>query len=344
MRVEIEDEVFAVSGSSDVEIISIIASHLRRHRIGIIPSFRLNGNRNINKWLANQTAHIREAAQAVLSYGLRAPSYSNGATSEFTVRIGARINNVTWHSDVNSPRVNMPLSQASTLLSMPLYLLLENGRNDWRFIEKIVPETWKATWKLAKERRWIENGGGGGIDELRRWIEVNLSEDYMRRIRTWIMFDNDGHHEGDESASARSVREICEDYRIPYWELKRRAIENYIPLASLFDWAARRRPIGLQKAKIATAQAFASIFSDEQRNFYNLKGGFRAESVMDPIYLGLPSTAFSVLVDGFHQQIAQHIWGDGDDQHEYHITETSLRTSKFDSERESIFQSIFSCL
>ena len=125
--------------------------------------------------------------QTVLEEGLKAPQYA--LPEGFPEPNIVVVNRVApaWPDDPAQMPARLPLLVALELLQRPLRLLLENGRNDWAFLEKVVPKAWKKLWGRAVEKRWLEEQNAGGITEMKQIIEQQLAGDPVRRLRTWAM-------------------------------------------------------------------------------------------------------------------------------------------------------------
>ena len=278
----------------------------------------------INHWLVDQSARIRNRAKIALEDGLKAPEYAlRGGAREPRVIVEMR-ETPEWPDSFDTGAARLSIADADALLARSLRLLLENGRNDWAFLTKVVPEEWRAKWDKAVTKRWIEEHNAGGITEMRRIIEEQLAFDPVRRLRTWAMFDSDGLHARDASQQSEDTRRACETWGVVYHRLQRRAIENYIPRESLYDWAFRRRHKADRDEMVARVRAHHALAADEERHYLDMK-------------------------ERFHTQLAQHVWSDGEvtrDGHVviYEITEVALASDGSGPEREQLFQSLFSRL
>lgn len=348
MIVVLDEALFSVQDTDDFSLAEILGGNPGRYKVWTRPAYRPNAETAVHRWLERQSMKIRERARLVLEHGLKEPEYRlDDGGREPRVIIEPSIA-PQWPKRFDREPAKLPLTEALDLLRQPLRLLLENGRNDWGFLSKIVPTEWQARWTRAVDRRWLEPENGGGLDEMLNIVQQKLADDDIRRLRTWAMFDCDGRSAGDESAKAKRTREACEYWGIAHHKLQRRAIENYIPNEVLFDWVRRRPKKTDRDRKYACARAYEAM-SEPQRYYFNLKEGFKGDEEsnqgISEIYDDPPVDLTGPLRGGFHKEIAQEIWGDNPyDGKSYGIREEALEKNGFGPERAQIFQSIFSRL
>jgi hypothetical protein len=322
MIVTLEDELFKPDVADDADLVELICNGQRRYKVQTRPAYRPQEKRPVNAWLSNHSLKLQEKIKIVLEEGLRAPEYAFQSGAREPHIVVERQGSPEWPDSFDQGPARLPLPLAKAFVLRPLRLLLENGRNDWSFLNKVVPPSWKARWDLAISKGWIEEHNGGGISEMRRIIEERLAMDHVRRLRTWAMFDSDGERAGDASKDSKDTRAACEDWSIAFHPLRRRAIENYIPRETLKDWVLRRHHKSTRDEMLARLRAYCKLPTDEQRHYFDMK-------------------------KGFHEQIAQHVWSDaeksGDGTHKvYAIAEAALLGDGFGPERDQLFQSLFS--
>lgn len=336
MIVTLDAALFAPEAADDIALIGVISRGHQRYKVQTWPAYRSRRDplraAVVHRWLEAQSPRVRERLHVVLEEGLKAPQYMlTGGARESCIIIEHR-EAPEWPDDLVQKPARLPLTAAQELLERPLHLLLENGRNDWAFLAKVVPTHWKARWERAVANRWLEQQNGGGITEMRRIAEEQLAMDHVRRLRTWAMFDSDGRHVGDASTQSEDTRKACEDWCIAYHRLRRRAIENYIPREVLYDWAWRRHPRAVQQEMLARVRAYCALAGDEDRHYFDMKAGF-------------------------HKELAQHVWSDDEKDDKgfpvvYAVREVDLERDGFGSnerdeapsERVELFQSLFSRL
>lgn len=352
MIVILPEALFQEQPTDDLLLFGIFDEQNGRYKVQTRPPYVPQGATAFHRWLALQSVRVQEQIRDVLARGAKAPQYgmSGGEATVIVERVPAPV----WpHRSTGAP-ARLPPSVARDLLARPLHLLVENARNDSGFLNKIVPDSWRARWDRAIAQGWIEPEMGGGISEMLNVIEQKIAGDHARRARTWIMFDSDGKADGHRSSQSQAILEACLTHSISHHSLERRAIENYIPKATLFDWASRRPDRKSKDEKRACVKAYSDMTS-EQRHHYNLKDGFKqdAESTekfakeiqakIDALYDAKLKDPRGPLWAGMHRQIAQEVWGEVEGK-PYMIPEGALEADDFDPERAQIFQSIFGAL
>ena len=186
------------------------------------------------------------------------------------------------------------LERAKDLVREPLQLWLENDRNDAAFLRTVAPAGQYREWLAgAAARRWIEYRHGGGSDlgpklrALDPWV----------RIRSWAMCDSDNWEPNVVSRQVETFRRASDALAsttgprrpaVPLQVLRRRAIENYLPLPGLRYWANDRRGTAReQRLKrtefvdgVGRLDAHSTPFN--LRHYYHMEKGFGAEPAAIP--------------------------------------------------------------
>ena len=338
----LRDELFAGEETDDLALLALLGEQRGRYKVRLEPAYRPRGKTAFHRWLAAQSPRVQETIHLVLELGLKEREFRvpHGEPKVIVERRAAPV----WPDSFVDGPVRLPLEVAKDLLTQPLRLLLENVRNDWGFLKKVAPSVWEDRWSRAIEKRWIQPESGGGVTEIPNIIREQIAEDHPRRLRTWVMFDSDGRQDGHRSGESQRALEACQEWKISHHPLRRRAIENYIPRDTLFDWARRQRR-ELREEKLECVRAFCSLTA-EQRHYYNLKGGFKADSEsgqgVSAIYGQVQPSG--PLWTGLHRNLAQDVWGEDPDANPFAVPETALENDGFGLERAQIFQSIFGML
>jgi hypothetical protein len=308
-------ELFEGEETDDLALLRIFDEGRGRYKVRTKPAYRPRSETTFHRWLTRQTPRVQDQIRIVLERGLKETEFDIPG-GEPTIIVERR-SAPAWPDNLAKGQVKLPLDKASDLLKRPLRLLLENGRNDWGFLNKVVPSDWRERWDRAIEGRWIEQENGGGITEMRKIIEHQISLDHARRVLTWVMFDCDGSKPGESSDDSRKARDACEQWCVAHHALVRRAIENYIPEETLREWA-RRRTRADRKEMQQRVEAYVAM-REEERHYYNLKAGI-------------------------HGDLAQDIWGEDPDKNPYVVKESALDKDGSGPERTRMLQSIFSLL
>jgi hypothetical protein len=209
------------------------------------------------------------------------------------------------------------LEDSLKLLNEKIAILLENATNDWNFLLSIM---------LPMDRRLIQSyvsEGGvsvlhGGGTTLGEQLKQRTDEPW-KCFRTFVLFDSDRLHPDEfhsdwttERPNKNSVS--CHAYEwekqakryMPnrYWMLQRRFIESYMP----------RNELRIGKNKDINEEAINIFFSMSQseRWYYNMKGGFSAESNRDDcersrnLYIDLSDEHKAFLNKGFGKGLGKH--------------------------------------
>ncbi len=101
---------------------------------------------------------------------------------------------------------------------------------------------------------------------------------WIRRLRSWVMFDRDAHPDdpAQPSATSETLRDLCalmtRPRAFPGHQLGRRTIENYLPPEALSTWAESGDARPERRGRVA---AFNSTdFGAARRACFAMKYGF----------------------------------------------------------------------
>lgn len=272
MRVVLQDEVFG-SHADRLELLHIFAfGYQNRHQILTEPMYQPEkegrSDSGLRDWMSSLPVGLREEVEFTLKMGIAALSEAK-TKDEIEVVSGKESN---WSG--STPQLTV--EDARRLLGRSLHLLVENARNDRQFLETmgrrlLGPEYWEPLQEAVNEQ-WLHYEHGGGIGSMKNAVE-ELADDPVAGIRTWVMFDSDAPKPGKPSEQSESLLEACEQCEVDHHQLRRRAIENYLPQSALE--ASAQSVSGRSKtARREAAAAFAEM-NQEQRNHFDMKKGFR---------------------------------------------------------------------
>lgn len=368
MIVILKEELFEGPNTADMPLVSLIAKGLKRHKIRLDPAYLPSGETVFHTWLARQEQELQEQIRLSLRQGALDPDYVpilRDSTESISrdptepIVVVERRDRPLWpdslaeDSEINA---RLPLEVAIQFLERPLRVLLENGRNDWSFLCKIIPAKWRERWNQATNQGWIEPQNAGGLTEIPKILSRLVVGSDSERLRLWVMFDSDGRAPGHCSEQARDAIKACEDWSVPYHLLERRTIENYLPKSALHDWTTRRPDHTVRSQKFETLGAYCKM-TPTQRHHYNIKEGFARdargeleEAVLNAVEALYPAPLWDAagpLFHGFHKSLGQDVWGDDPDKkpHEiYLIAEEALVAEGFEQERARLAQAIFGML
>lgn len=110
-----------------------------------------------------------------------------------------------------------------------------------------------------------------------KYVE-EISKQPERYLRNWVLFDSDAKRPKIVDKKSKNVVKACGQL-ICYHQLRRREIENYLPLAALWMWTTTplsqerrvsRKEITSRRKRVT---AFKKL-SVKQRHHFNMKDGF----------------------------------------------------------------------
>lgn len=182
----------------------------------------------------------------------------------------------TGASNINgAPPWDITASAAADIVDQhSLRLILENNESDLRFVSSTLP-----SFRQWERDGWIEPVMGGG-SAMAAEIQA-VSNDPVRRWRTFFMFDSDRLHPnelhsawnppGGDGCQGHVFEQACAGLPQGRWHrLSRRSIENYLPDSVL-------SPVD----PTATATLFSASVGP-MAHFYNMKTGLSGDGVHPP--------------------------------------------------------------
>jgi hypothetical protein len=349
MIAEVEEAVFSSSRTTCLELLAIVElCSSDRHILLTDPVWDPGNLPIIDAWLASWPQPLGAEIKLVLDEGPVAFARRTKTTSR--IRIVDAV-----ASDFRHAIPLLTVSDALRVLSAPLRLLLENGRNDGAFLKKMIPPQWRQSFIDALESRWAELETGGGITELALRVK-QLAKDPRAWMRLWVMFDSDARDPNVPSTQSVRAAAACasctEPWSVVPLQLGRRAIENYLPPTALFGWAELASGPEKKRRREA-AEAFRDL-SPAQRAHYNMKSGLFGElprqrrewyiqqqstqlqpQDLEPLFRALPEESVRRLHSGFGPDVAS-LYGD-----DVVLSEAMLAREISHQERAALLQSLF---
>jgi len=261
----LQERVFASTRTNQLELLKLISvCESGRHVLVTNPPYVPGGSPILDAWLEDLPLPVGAHVRLLLEFGLLELAGKTAAAPRI------RVSDVTACNWESTEPV-LTVEDAARLLNMPLKLLVENRRNDGAFLRKLTPPSYRAVLERALERGWVELENGGGIGELRRRVEEAQYKP-MHHTRLWVMVDSDAREPDKPSGASDKVIEAClkvfQPWPLPARQLRRRSIENYLPLKSLQGWASRKGANGRE-----VVDSFIRL-SQNQRHHFNMKSGF----------------------------------------------------------------------
>jgi hypothetical protein len=164
----------------------------------------------------------------------------------------------------NSPTTADDLSplEGARCLSMPALVAVENRESDGAFLRAIATAYGRAELLGAMDVGWCDLEQLGGYGEIEKALNYHLP----RRpgpCRVFVLADSDRQYPGHRTPTIDKIESACTARGVPFYILEKRKIENYIPLVLLDKLKRRDRFRAFQR------------LTPEQRDYYEMKGGFR---------------------------------------------------------------------
>lgn len=291
MKVEIAESLFAdFSNSSMLSTASRLAWE-ERHRVSVVE----DGSSSFKNWLDQHPAAVSEEWELINDLAIRLEALEPATSS--VVITDVSVSNWT----LKTPHVS--LADGVALLRAPFEVLVENARNDRAFLMSMATIEQRRRLAELEDKNWLRFSGAGGIGEMKMLLETFAYQRSQTRFVTWVAHDSDALQPNSPSMEALEVRNLCNGRAIGHHMLTRRAIENYLPMASLEAWA-RRQP----GERLALYRAYDRM-SEAQRSHFNMKGGFKGDaargSEMGALYDDLSLKRRAALAGGFGNRIAE---------------------------------------
>lgn len=299
MRVLLSPSLFPDARRSSLGVLCEHGLELR-HRLQVTDS----DHPDFQNWLNSVDEMTRFEWQEALDYGDR----DNGLEpSSVEIKI---VGGST--SDWAPPCPELSMEDGLALLDEKFKIVLEGDAEDRKFLECMsTPEQYTMLRDFETKRRCLEFVLGGGIDSMikRAQGDARMPGAPFRR---WYLFDSDGLRPGEASDKSDKLYQSCKDANLPCHRLKRRMIENYIPLNSFRTWVYQLPP-RKQKERKRLFEAFKNLgnfknTSISRRFHFNIKTGFkkgRDASALDEIFGDLTEVEKAALHNGFGEKIAE---------------------------------------
>jgi hypothetical protein len=216
MVIEIKSDIFAEIGNlKDVNYLLSLFSNNRRYgyfcEISLIDSTKLfNSLLNIDRVVIEE--------------------YFNKYISEST--------KMDFIIESNSSSTTFNLEEAKRYFNQPLIIILENRLNDSYFLNAIISnfKNKSKTIKRHLENGWLDYGNGGGLDNITNEVKAmmnsfnNLPKENHKYLRCFVLIDSDKKFPNEAPSQNRvNLFKFLDDFAIPYHELNKREMENYLP-------------------------------------------------------------------------------------------------------------------
>jgi hypothetical protein len=267
MRVILKAEVFASRYIKHLDLTALIKFGVdERHLIQVEPA----DADELHNWLDKQSEDIREECELAFAFGYRLDTDEYGQFSPFTIQVGC-VNEAKW--DQKEPL--LPLDIALKFLSQPFIIFVENRRNDSAFLRATATGWGKQKLEKFLNEDWLKFEAGGGMGEILKYVE-EISEQPEKYRRHFVLFDSDAKKPKMIDKKSQKVVQACSDKFICYHQLRRREIENYLPLAALWEWTKIHKQKDIRTSRRKQVDAFEKLFL-KQRHHFDMKKGFQGD-------------------------------------------------------------------
>lgn len=179
------------------------------------------------------------------------------------------------------PTPVLSTADAVRVCSRPAQLVVENGRNDPKFLLAFARPDQRDFWDKCIKDRVIEVRGPGGLTEVLAHARA-IANDHHESFRAVFVCDSDALAPGRASKHARELVRLRSPVVEAPWRvgrgfaLSRRAAENYLPIPTLTRWAASQTrdasALRLRQVRALADSCFSQV--PDRRFHYNMKKGF----------------------------------------------------------------------
>ncbi|RXJ70780.1 hypothetical protein CS022_22400 [Veronia nyctiphanis] len=249
-------------------------------------------------------------------------------STDFIINNKVVVSNIQISNWTNStPEIS--INDAIDLIKAPFNIYVENERFDKNFIRLILSDYNRSIFDNMNNKGLLTYTAGG-IDELKKVLEENISKLGYRNKR-FVFVDSDSCNPTHISDSASSIASNCNDYHICHHILKRRAIENYLPVEYLIDNIPQSERIttNTNYVKYSTFKTLTQI----QKNHFHMKKGFDDNSCASSGLYNTSDPSFTSIAQGFGKKFAEKFLLK---QHEYNDIRSKMHQHLGDSEIASI--------
>ena len=150
-------------------------------------------------------------------------------------------------------------------LSQPFMLILENSKNDSKFITALIEIYGFDVLAKAIANGWMYYANAGGCTNVPNFIEGLLSQYQEKKkfLRCFVLLDSDALYPMHNNLKAAATKKYLLDNNIPHHIWEKRMLENYMPIEALpkgSDWEL----------------AYIHL-SPQQMDHYAIHGGFKKD-------------------------------------------------------------------
>lgn len=367
MLVVLDARLFEDPQVRELELLELLGQCIRRRHHGVVtdPLLDADSPPQVVRWLAQQKPSIGAELRRYLVEVAPDLAASWGAGKR-RVRVEPR-----QRSRWDGPVPVLTLSDALRLVTRHLGLLVEDRISDFAFLRAAAPPQWRDALDQARAEGSVEPEHGGGLSRMKaRILDAVTAPDPVERARLWVMCDGDRRAPDEPNADSEALVEACRStespWPIPCQQLRRRSIENYLPLPWLRRWpyVSKSRPKQREQrdARERAVKVIERRLDASQRAHYNFKKGLlgdiltdkkakkeshrRAGTVIDDgdlhrLFRGLSAEDRRALHDGLGDDVASMFELSPDKRSLHGLEDAALVDSLPHEEIEALLASIF---
>jgi hypothetical protein len=216
--------------------------------------------------------------------------YFNRFIRESTPKISHTISEETSDTEFN-------LEEAKIFFNQPLIIILENNLNDAYFIDQLITVFKKRGKGIRRHKKnnWLKYGNGGGCTNITNFIEgemknfKDLPKENHKYLKCFVLIDSDKRHPTDVRPERAKLFQYLNEKNIPYHELTKREMENYLPEEII-------RTVEKNEDFIDAYLSLTPI----QKDYFDIENGFEDKNIDDfdheikETYAGLSKEVISV--------------------------------------------------
>ena len=187
----------------------------------------------------------------------------------------------------------MDIAIAVYYLTKPLQVIVENERNDGRFLlAHLKPVAGDLVNSFDSRNPPVTFYQGGGKDEIIELLRHKLDQARLRNVppRLFVVADSDAEHPGHIAGRTRELLELARVGGIPTKILEKRSIENYFDNDILEAYAAASPTVS---ADVEFILSMDSVF----RDYYPMKKGIIADAKGVPMLSNEVARKFFSTID-----------------------------------------------
>ncbi|HRI67225.1 MAG TPA: hypothetical protein PK156_23440 [Polyangium sp.] len=321
MRIQLGAELFDAEKVDPGDLLQLILSCRRPspHFVALNPVWNQKIDSPISRWLDLWPKSVQKTLRLILS-----------DTTE-SIRRGRALTIVVQaeYSDWEPPPgkgLRLNVKDALAMVRMPLHVLVENRRNDGRFIARFAimlkANEDRVLFNRALCDGWFVFQQGGGLPEVQHLLNdldppnndpvlcPNGSQRDVRRWRLFVVTDRDARavkrpkniakkdwkekpRDASQPSEESEMALLVANEALHEWDgrpaihqLRRRAIENYIPLDALAKWSREIEERDKRERRIAQCEALRALDTADAhgrrpRWYFNMKDGLDGDKPKD---------------------------------------------------------------